>query len=245
MNYRTIFALTLIITCSQSLVAQKFSLKQESEHFKVFTQQEDSSIADVLKRVEEIYPQATTHLNYVPSEKATIFIFPSVEKFHQYFDMHQAPAFLTSRVQNGNVYITSPSNPGTYHTYQSIINRLGGTIVRAFISNMPKATALPYWFGTGFGLYEAFNGQIIDLYAQELKAAAIENGFLAFDQLANPAHPLASICAYSLVEFLIQQHGIAVIPALVRDFSKFEQITKLSQEAFYAQWVEHIKKLYT
>jgi len=248
MNIRLLTATVFIATTLNTSLATppaNFALKSESKHFKIFTQQEDSSVPDVLNRAEEVYAQVTKHLNYAPSEKIDIMIFPSVESHHQYFNMQQAPAFLTSRVQNGSVFMVSPSNPGTYHTYQSLINRLGGAIVRSLIDKMPKTSKLPYWLTTGLGLYEAFNGQIIELYAQELKTAVAHNQFLAFEQLANPTHPLASISAYSMAELLIQQHGMTAIPTLVRDFSKFEQIAGLSQEAFYAQWLAYIKKQYS
>jgi hypothetical protein len=234
------FAATTIYTINADIPAG-FTLKQESAHFKVFTQKEDNSVNDVLARAEEIYSQITTHLNFTPGEKMSITIFPNIDAIHQYWESPNAPTFLVNGCNDkGEVFLTSPTNPGPTHTYQSILRVSGATITRAIIKTMPKLHALPTWFILGYSLYES-----VPPYTQTLSELVKNDQLPSFGSLNDTTKAPTFACARNLVEFLIKRYGMAVIPELVRDFSKFEQIIGFSQETFYTEWLKHIKELYT
>lgn len=242
MNFR---ALIVCVCASVVVFAQDiptgFVFKQESAHFKVFSKQEDSSIFDIAKRAETVYVQVTKDLNYTPSDKINIFVFTSVDAHHKYLWSEPKPNFIIGSAAKGNICIVSPTNSGPVHNYQSSILFLGVTVASAIISEMSHKLNRPKWFDLGFGLYEAFDGKIISSYEGNLKSAVLTGQVPVFNEL-NSANQFFYSCAYSLVEFLIQRHGISAIQALARDFSAFEQVIGMSQEAFYAQWLEHAKK---
>ncbi len=244
-NYSLLFVVCAFLSkvfCAGDIPAG-FALRQESEHFNVFSQQEDVSIPDIVKRSEDVYQQVTKDLAFMPADKINIFVFPSVDAYHKHFGFAASmPSLIVCGERNdGNVYLVSPTNSGPKHDYQSSISFLGSPITKALMHNISKKQSLPEWFYYGFGLYEAFGGRLIPSYEEKLKLAVSTGQVLTlnqFDYLSN----FHGQCAYSLVEFLVQRHGMSAIPALVRDFGNFEKIVGVSQETFYANWLEHVKK---
>ncbi|NGX52810.1 MAG: hypothetical protein KR126chlam5_01115 [Candidatus Anoxychlamydiales bacterium] len=140
------FLVTLLVFSSQFLFAEENFLPfyKETTHFQAFCFEEDKETTDEILQVLEAFWNnwendfSTINSNYFFSdEKISVFIYPNVETFHQFFLKNTfAPNWMIGWEGSDNqISMVSANNPGPEHTKESILNLCKVCLSHIFLQN--------------------------------------------------------------------------------------------------------------
>jgi len=252
-------ALSLLLAgtlLANQLIAQNpLPLFKETPHFSVHCMANDQDAADkILAKAEQNFAQLTQLFNHTYSTKITLNVFPSIQAFHAFLGFEvtpngqsSAPAWLiNSNDPTDHSFSTvALTNPGTYHTADSILRFNISGMTDLFIKDAYKNT-IPWWLVMGVGLWItkyvnyqtrletlAKNHDQIPTLSQLNTVNAIE-----FDK----HHGFA--CSYSLVEFINTTWGWDKVVALLANYAEIKNVLGIDEETLRTQWINYLDQKY-
>lgn len=98
----------------------------------------------------------TNDLKSYPKEKTEVYIYPSIENYHNEMGRPNAPQWQIGSEICNKIFIVSPKNPGNVHTYDSILQATVHEFTHAVVENIaPNIFSVPLWLNEGIAVYEA------------------------------------------------------------------------------------------
>ncbi len=217
----------------------QLSLCSQNAHFKIYCAQEDQNVSEqLLDQLEEMFEKLSKDFNHTYSSVITVEIYPDIHSFHKAIGKPSAPDWISSRADNNSIKGVSPSNPGSYHSYDSMIRSYKVGLAHLFLmDNKESYKDAPYWLRQGASLYKGgmnykdIKGEIPTIAQLD----SIVDCVIDFSKI-NGFH-----VSYFMVKFIDQQWGWESVLKLLENYSQFEEIIGLSKEEFRDKFIKSLQ----
>ena len=222
---------------------------KESRHFRFHSTQGDIKVLDSLATtLENNYSRITNRLGVQIDEKINVKVFPDVKSFHAAINQPGSPDWVVGVMDDSGLMMVSPLNPGSVHTYESLMQVIVHEFVHLAVSHAMRekgVTEIPRWLNEGYAMYES--GQLNDLVRKSVKSTMNHTAPPTWSQLNNvPIGEFGSMNGYgfsaTIVEFLANTYGIDKLALLVSDAGKIELIYCMPRDTLEKQWVMYLKE---
>ena len=223
-------------------------LAKESHHFDFYSTDSDTIVLDSLAiTLENNYSRITDHLGVQIDKKINVKVFPNVKTFHVAINSPDAPDWLIGTCNVDELMMVSPLNPGSFHTYESLMQIIVHEFVHLVVYHArgdKRMTGLPKWLSEGYAQYEA--GQVNEYTRRSVKSSILEKAPPTWTQLDTvSAIEFGNMNGYgfsaTIVEFLIVKYGIDKLVLLIKEPENVETIYGLSKDALEIQWIKYLK----
>jgi len=223
-------------------------LAKESQHFDFYSTDDDIKVLDSLAiTLENNYSGITNHLGIQINKKIKVKVFPNVKAFHAAINLSNAPDWVVGTGSADELKMVSPLNPGSYHTYQSLMQVIVHEFVHLAVYEVradKEMTGFPKWLSEGYACYEA--GQINDYIRKTIESSVSEKTPPTWTQLENASEiEFGQMNGYgfatTIVEFLIVKYGINKLVLLIKEPDNIETIYGLSKDTLEKQWIQYLK----
>lgn len=223
-------------------------LEKESQHFNFYSTKGDIKVLDSLAiTLENNYSRITNRLGINIDKKANVKVYPNVKAYHIAINQPDAPDWAVGAWNGNALVMVSPLNPGTVHTYESLMQVIVHEFVHMAVYYAVGDTgmaALPQWLNEGYAQYEA--GQINDRVLKYVKSCMSEKAPPTWTELDNAsAMEFGNMNGYAfsatIVEFLIATYGIDKLILLIREPENIELIYGFSEDALEEQWIQYLQ----
>lgn len=244
----------VIFVClaTSKLVGQNndsLKLEKESQHFNFYSTNSDIKVLDSLaKTLENNYSRITNHLGIQIYKKINVKIFPNLNSFHQAINYKDAPDWFVGGTMNGEeLMMVSPLNPGSVHTYESLMQVIVHEFVHIAVSYArgdKGFSGLPRWLSEGYAQYEA--GQINDHIRKSVELSLTGKTAPTWTQLDTVSDiEFGNMNGYGLsvtiVDYLIAAYGIDKLILLIKEPENIESIYDLPKDSIEKQWIKYVK----
>ena len=250
--FLNVLSIVILVCCAFSdLTGQNgdsLKLAKESPHFKFYSTGGDIKVLDSLAiTLENNYSGITNHLGVKIDKKINVKVFPDVKSFHAAINYPDAPDWVVGTCYGDVLMMVSPLNPGSVHTYASLMQVIVHEFVHIAVSYAcgdKGVTVLPRWLSEGYSQYEA--GQINDHIRKIIATSVIAKAPPTWKQLDTlSVMEFGSMNGFGLsvtiVEFLVVTYGIDKLVLLIKEPEKFETIYGLSESDMEKQWIHYLK----
>lgn len=224
------------------------NLAKESQHFSFYAAHGDIKVLDSLAiTLENNYSRITSHLGIQIDKKINVKVFPNLKAFHVAINYPDAPDWVVGSSNGDELMMVSPLNPGSIHTYESLMQVIVHEFVHIAVSYARGDkgwTTIPRWLNEGYAQYEA--GQVNDHIRKIAESGVTEKAPPTWTQLENASvMEFGNMNGYGLsvtiVEFLVVTYGIDKLVSLIKAPENFETIYGLSEDALEKQWIQYLK----
>lgn len=224
------------------------NLAKESQHFNFYSTNGDIKVLDSLAiTLENNYSRITNHLRIRIDKKINVKVFPNVKTFHVAINYPDAPDWVVGSCNGDELMMVSPLNPGSVHTYESLMQVIVHEFVHMAVSYARGDkgwTALPRWLSEGYAQYEA--GQVNEHIRKIVELSVIAKTPPTWTQLDTASvMEFGNMNGYGLsvtiVEFLVVTYGIDKLVLLIKEPENIETIYGLSEYALEKQWIQYLK----
>ena len=223
-------------------------LKFESEHFNFYSKKTDTSVLeDVSKSLESNYLRITDKMNTHFDSKIDVFIYPNITSFHTAIYAPNAPDWVVGAANKNELKMVSPLNPGSAHTYESLMKAIVHDFAHTVMLNFTKQglTGLPNWLNEGYAYYEA--KQLTKSQRKIIRANVLNNTIPSWMELEKAnSYQFGDMNGYpisaTIIEFLIDSYGLDTLKQYIITPENVREIYNLSKEELEVLWLEYIKK---
>lgn len=231
----------LFVGCGEK--TDTIKLRKESEHFKYSSTKSDKEALDDLEEnLESNYDRIAKDLNVTLDEKIDVYIYPNIDEFHKAIGMEDAEDWLVGVARNGEILMVSPLNPGSVHTYDSLMSVIVHEYTHILVGNLNEITDV--YLNEGIAVVEA--NQIDNNTKYYLKESTKLDKLPSIDEMKNKYSELEQPYAFTggFVEFLIGDYGYYGIIDLIKNPDDIEIITGSTKEELEQSWKEYILSTY-
>ncbi len=138
-----------------------------------------------------------------------------------------------------DVIVTSPANPGKYHSYQSIKAAIPHEITHAYVSVMNENISL--WLTEGVALYltngEPFYREMLEYMSVPSYKATQTNNPIAFSECGGYTF------AQTYIEYLDKEYGWDNVLKLIEKEDYITCFGKTESE-IYSEWLQYLQNYY-
>jgi hypothetical protein len=247
MKIRISCLLLLILLSGCKKQNEDFHKSTKSHHFIVHYQKSDKiCVNDLINILENNYQRIIDDLNYIDDlEKIEIFMYPDINSFHDAIDYPDAKDWLVGLTKFGNIYITSPLNPGSFHDYDSIlkiaVHEFTHVISFKINSDLVRGNR---WLSEGVAFYEA--QQMDDKSKKILQESISNNSIPSLIDLQTDFNRIDSYpMSYTIIEYIIKTYDYNSLNQLIRNPRDFENIFGLSHSEFQKNWISFLIEYYS
>lgn len=221
---------------------------KESQHYSFYSTRFDLKVIDSLANtLESHYTRITNHLGVQINKKIKVKVFPSVKDYHAAINFPDAPDWVVGSVYADGIMMVSPMNPGSVHTYESLMQVIVHEFVHLavyYARGEKWMIGSPRWLNEGYACYEA--GQIDDNIRNYIESSLSEKAPPTWTQLESSSElEFGNMGGYGfsmlIVEFLIDTYGIDKMVLLIKEPEKIETIYGLSKDVLEKQWIQYLK----
>ena len=223
------------------------NLEFESKHFDFYSEKEDTKVLDSLsKAIESNYLRITKDMQTSFNSKIDVFIYPNVKAFHSAINLPDAPDWVVGAASKNELKMVSPLNPGSQHTYKSLMKAIVHELTHTVVLNFRKQglVGLPNWLNEGYAYYE---GKQLDESQREIVHAQLLNNTLpTWNELEKAnSYQFGDLNGYpisaTIIEFLVKSYGIDKLKQFITEPKNVENIYKMSKEDLEVLWLKHLK----
>jgi hypothetical protein len=222
--------------------------QKKSRHFEIYSKEEDRKVLDdLLRTLENSCNRITNHLQTHFTSRIKVKIYPDVKSFHEALYLNKAPDWVVGAFAFNELKMVSPLNPGSAHTYESLMKAIVHELVHAAIVNVRGSqglTGLPKWLNEGYAFYEAH--QMNDDMRKKVKSDLLEKAPPTWTQLDTAGIvQFGDMDGYALsttiIEFLVDTYGSDKVRKLIKEPEKMNIIYGASNEELEKQWIRYLK----
>lgn len=219
------------------------SFKQESNHFKFYSRDEDEKILDNLeKSLDDNYERISKDLGVKLERKVNVNIYPDIKSFHDVIGMSDAEDWLVGLARNGEILMVSPLNPGSVHTYDSLMKVIVHEYAHILVGEITNDTYT--YLNEGIAVVES--NQFDETMKEYLKYAIKLNKLPSIDDMEKKYSNLEQpyITSGGFVEFLVNNYGYDKVTKIIAEPKSLENVTELSKDKLFENWKEYITENY-
>jgi hypothetical protein len=226
------------------------NLQKTSQHFDLYSSETDrQALDDVEKALEDNYGRITALLQAQFKNRIRVYVYPDVKTFHDAMYMPNAPDWVVGAAGINELKMVSPLNPGSAHTYASLVQAIVHELTHAVVLNArgeQGLAGLPKWLNEGFAFYEAH--QMTDDMRRSIRASLSEKvppRWIQLDTASVVEFGKMDGYAYStlIIEFLVNTYGFERLQRLIMAPEKMVAIYGLSYGDLEKQWFQYLKTI--
>ncbi len=241
-------ALTLLLPAvyAQGLSPSTADLDQQMEtehfvfHYSVKEANAPKVLSDLKKSFEGCYGRVTTALKQVPAGKSDVYLYPDISSYHTAFSWQNLPSSSVGQYYNGAVYMASPANPGTEHTYSDCITIAVHEFVHLVIDLFGRRQ--PTYLNEGLASYMA--GQTGSLYyVREDVRAKRPLSLSEVEAIASFDGGRLYGYGHAYVDFIVKNFGNDAIIGLLEGQDR-ETLLGQTAERLNQRWLTYLEKEY-
>lgn len=224
------------------------NLKFISEHFNSYSKKEDEKVLKNLSdTLESNYLRVTTNMKTSFNSKIDVFIYPDLKAFHSAINYPDAPDWVVGAASKNELKMVSPLNPGSVHTYESLMKAIVHELAHTVVLNFRKQglVGLPNWLNEGYAYYEA--KQLTKSQREIVHNQLLKNKIPSWNELekANTAQ-FGDINGYpisaTIIEFLVESYGLDKLKQFIIEPESVEKIYNMSKEDLEDLWLKYLKQ---
>ncbi len=240
------------IVCSQGIYSATPPLYCETPTFCVFCEQVDQAVADLVLQKSECYvAELLKDFRHTYSARITFEIYPNIDVFHKEMGCADGPQWSCGQAdpETHTYRFVSPNNPGTYHTFDSIMSMVKVGLAVLFMGDAYKKP-MPRWLIQGAALYKAdFSSikakqRIAKLAQDPSQLPTLAQLSPCTDNDEEFSRLDGFVCSCTLVEFIDSTRGWETVLELLANPESLERILGISQEQFHRQWAAFLVQKY-
>ena len=224
------------------------NLQFASENFNFYSKQEDTKVLDSLsKALESNYLRLTKDMNTSFTSKIDVFIYPDLKKFHSALNLNDAPDWVVGAASKNELKMVSPLNPGSEHTYESLMKAIVHELTHTVVLNFRKQglVGLPNWLNEGYAYYEA--KQLSESQRELVHTQLINKTIPSWTELEKANnYQFGDINGYpisaTIIEFLVKSYGLNKLKQFICEPKNIEKIYNMSKEDLEILWLNHLKQ---
>ncbi|HHW00241.1 MAG TPA: hypothetical protein GXX36_11880 [Clostridiaceae bacterium] len=236
-----VFMLIITFIPTFNLKTNKMVNKETDNFIFYYEKQDENATQDMAELLETTYKNINSAMNFSPSKKTEIYIYPDHKTFqakkYGYLGMILGPEWYIGDNIGDKVIIVSPLNPGSVHDYNSVVQAVVHEYIHTVVYQINKKA--PKFLNEGLAGY--LSGNAKPNYplrnVPDIEDTKISNpikfgnkGLYAF--------------SYTYIEFLHKNYGMDKTMRLVENPSAYEEIFGVSEEEIYEQWAQYVKENY-
>lgn len=223
--------------------SKNISLRQESDHFNFYSTKTDKeSLNDLEENLESNYERISKDLQVTLNEKIKVTIYPDINEFHKAIEMTDAEDWLVGVARNSEIMMVSPLNPGSIHTYESLMKVIVHEYTHILIGNINATTDI--YLNEGIAVVEA--NQIDNNTKYYLREIAKLNKLPSIGEMKNNYSRLEQpyFLSGGFVDFIIKECGYDKVIDLIKNPDDIENIIGHTKEEIILKWSEYILNSY-
>lgn len=212
----------------------------ETEHFLFYCSKYDNEfLKDLSESLETKYQEVTVLFDYYPDNKISVYIWPTINRFHNEIGAPGASEYFRAYYYNGALHSASPDfllglpidKVLSEELTHELIERMGGYNV-------------PQWLHEGIAGYMA---GLIDInYTKSKICNYTKQNLPSFDELTNCSfNDFFSKNGYelshSIALFLIENYGFDKINAFIQNPHDYSKAFGVTKEELWDHWAEYIE----
>lgn len=215
--------------------------RNESEHFKVYTADADTSVVDTLLSIcEARYDYITGSLQAIPNSIIHLYVYPNQQDLHNALGWPNAPDWVIGGYQNDStILIVSPLRPGTNVTFGFVIN----AAVHEFVHMVVRAAALgnfSKWIDEAAATY--LTGQNTTPYRINYYYNH-NNGIPSLADLENIENygTLGGYdFVYTIAEFVVDSFDMNTFAQFIQYFDDYSLMNMSGEQEFEERWQQFV-----
>lgn len=235
--------LVVLVSCNKKEDNNTLSFKQESDHFTFYSTDEDEKIIDDLeKSLEDNYERISKNLAVNLKKKVNVSIYPDIESFHNGIGMSDAEDWLVGLARDGEMFMVSPLNPGSVHTYDGLMKVIVHEYTHILVGEITNSTYS--YLNEGIAVVES--NQIDESAKAHLKHITNLNKLPSIDDMKNNYSNLEDAYQVSggFAEFIVNEYGYEKMRDIIEEPENIEDITGASKELLEGKWEKYILENY-
>jgi len=227
--------------------SSSLSLAFTSENFNFYSKKQDVKTLDDLSNVlERNYLRLIKDMQTSFNSKIDVLIYPDIKSFHNAINQSSAPDWIVGAAGKNELKMVSPLNPGSVHTYESLMKAIVHELTHTIIMNFRKQglVGLPNWLNEGYAYFEA--KQLNKAQREIVRNQIIKNTIPSWGELekANTVQ-FGEINGYpisaTIVEFLVTNYGLDKLKQFIITPENLEIIYKVSKSDLEILWLKYLK----
>jgi hypothetical protein len=223
-------------------------LRQSSEHFNFYCIQRDTVVLDtIITLLETTYSRLENLLNYQINDTIDVYIYPDLETFHHYAvwptGLDRPDWFVGQSVSKDVIKFASPLNPGSVHTYESVLQASVHEFCHAFNYQIVRTRArIPVWLFEGFA---SFAANFPTPNEELIRQIIIDNNLPSLTDLDSDQSLVEGNLysfAYTIVEYIVNEYGYGSLSLFLSNHTQHEIAfgTGITEEVFEAGWQQFV-----
>jgi hypothetical protein len=226
------------------------NLQKTSQHFDFYSSETDRKALDyIAKALEDNFDRITEHLRTQFIKRIKVYIYPDSKTFHDAIYMPNAPDWVVGAGGINELKMVSPLNPGSAHTYVSLMQAIVHELTHAAVLNARGErglAGLPKWLNEGYAFYEAH--QMNDDMRRTVKSHLSKKAPPTWGQLDTASVvEFGNMDGYTLstliIEFLINKYGFEKLLGLIMAPENIDAIYGISKGDLEKQWIQYLKTI--
>jgi len=206
-----------------------------------YEKSDDKTVDAVLKVLNENSSRVKTSLKIKENALINVYIYSSVYSLHLhrfgFFIGIFLPDWYVGDNTNQSVLIVSPNNPGSAHSYESIMGACVHEYVHVLTDRINPNTEK--WIKEGIAVY---------LAGQKPERSSIRRASIAFSDFSNinglkfgkiGGYPLS----YILIEFIEKKYGFDKILELINSNNDYAKTFGKGKREIYDEWMDYLSKI--
>lgn len=216
-------------------------LQFENENFAFHSFDKDKGcIEDLTKALDENYDTITKNLGVSLKDKVKVIIYPDIEVFHNNIGTQNAGDWLVGVTEKNTIHIVSPLNPGTQHTYDSLMKAVVHEFVHVVQFNIYPYYYTNRWMSDGLATYEA----------KQVPNKTIMKNMIDADKISSlsgmNSKDFAEVggydFSYTVAEYLVKEYGYETIVSMIKTPENIEEILEKNLDEFENDWINYLKE---
>jgi len=225
---------------SEEQFKDSIKLQFENENFTFHSLDKDKEcIEDMAKVLDESFDTITSNLGVTLKEKTKIVIYPNIKSFHNNIGTQNAGDWLVGTAWRNEIYIVSPLNPGTEHTYDTLMKAAVHEFVHVVQYNIYQYNYPYRWMNDGLATYLADQ-----VPSSTVMKTMIDGGQIPTlsDTNKNFLEVEGYAFSYTVVEYLVKEYGYETIVEMIKSYKNIETILGKSLDEFEKDWINYLKE---
>lgn len=240
-----LFVVILMSTFISVNAMAELKLEKDTEHFLFYcTEQDISCLNELSQKLEENYQRICNDLGYNFKGKIKVKIFPDLQTFHNATGNPNSPNWFIGFENNGEIFITSPLNPGPAHNYKSILKGIVHEFTHVIVNDLKSS--VPRWLDEGLASFEAGQMDInrhyclfTEIFENRIpKIKDFEIDWVSFGEKGG------YVWSYTIVEFVVQDYGWEKVREWIQNDGAIKSTFGIGDDKFQKKWISFLEKNY-
>lgn len=224
------------------------NLEFTSKHFNFYLKEEDAKVLENISKIlENNFLRITADMQTDFESKIDVFIYPNLSAFHSSIGYPDAPDWVVGAARKNELKMVSPLNPGSIHTYESLLKAIVHELTHTVVLNFRKQglIGLPNWLNEGYAYYEA--KQLTESQSEIVKNQLLEDKIPSWNEFEKAdtaefgdinGYPISA----TIIEFLVESYGLDKLKQFIIEPQNVEKIYNISKEGLENLWLKHLGK---